>query len=298
MILSESLYHALEASLKNLEQQRPSIQSVIPIAGGDVNRAYKIQTSKGNYFVKVNSHPMATRMFLAESNGLDRLRDASGPAHVPQTFFTGQAQGESFLLMRWINAGDKHGPDQQEALGRLLASVHRRQADTYGLDQDNFIGPLPQHNTPTANWDDFFIGQRLQRQLELAEQVLDGTDLWKQFDFLFSRLANLYPAESPSLLHGDLWSGNYLVDQTGTPLLIDPAVYYGHREVDIAMTRLFGGFSERFYTAYNEVYPLQHGWEKRVDLWNLYPLLVHLNLFGDAYIPAIRNNLQRFIRSQ
>jgi len=295
MLLSESLYQALEASVKNLEGQHSSIQSVLPLSGGDINRAYRIKTPIGNYFAKVNDSPVATSMFLAESNGLDVWRNALGAAHVPQTFLVGNVRGEGFLLMEWIDTSDKYDVPQQEALGRLLASLHRQQANAYGLDHDNFIGTLPQNNSFSTDWTDFFIEQRLQKQLDMAGQTLKGTDLRKKFDHLFSRLADLYPSERPSLLHGDLWSGNYLIDQTRKPVFIDPAVYYGLREVDIAMTKLFGGFPERFYDAYNESYPLQHGWEERVDLWNLYPLLVHLNLFGSSYLRAIENRIAPYI---
>lgn len=295
MLLSESLYQALEAAVKNLEGQHSFIQLVIPVSGGNINRAYRIKTPIGDYFAKVNDNPMATPMFLAESKGLDLWRSVLGGAHVPQTFLIGNVRGEGFLLMDWIEAGDPYTARQQEALGGLLASLHRQQADAYGLDYDNFIGRLPQNNTFSIDWTTFFIEQRLQKQLDMAGTILEGTDLRKKFDHLFSHLADLYPAERPSLLHGDLWSGNYLVDRMGKPVFIDPAVYYGLREVDIAMTKLFGGFSERFYAAYNEAYPLQHGWEDRVDLWNLYPLLVHLNLFGSSYLNAIENQIASYI---
>ncbi len=291
MVWSEPLYQALQASLDDHEQQGARIASVAPVSGGDINRAYRIKTATNDYFVKVNDRPEAMPMFLAESTGLALLRKAVGTAHVPQTLGVGNARGESFLLMAWVNTGDKYNDATQESLGRLLAKLHRQQADTYGLDHDNFIGRLPQSNAPSADWTDFFITQRLQKQLDSARHHLEGTDLLKQFDRLFSRLADRYPTEPPSLLHGDLWSGNYLVDAAGHPVLIDPAVYYGHREVDIAMTQLFGGFSERFYAAYHEAYPLQQGWRERVPLWNLYPLLVHLNLFGRSYLSEIRQCL-------
>lgn len=296
MLLSESLYQALEASLRGLAPHKLIIQSIAPVSGGDINRAHRVKTVTGDYFVKVNDYAQATPMFLAESRGLALLANALGSSHTPQTVSVGNARGEGFLLMGWIDTGDKYDIPQQEALGRLLASLHRQHADAYGLDHDNFIGTLPQHNNFSTDWADFFIEQRLQKQLDLASQILGGTDLRKKFDLLFSRLASLYPYEPPSLLHGDLWSGNYLVDRMGTPVFIDPAIYYGHREVDIAMTKLFGGFSERFYDAYNEAYPLQHGWEKRVGLWNLYPLLVHLNLFGNSYLSALENQIAPYIR--
>jgi len=295
MVISESLYESWKVLLQNLESLPVSVRSITSVTGGDVNKAYRICTSTGDYFVKVNTHPEAMDMFVAESNGLGLLRKAVGDAHTPQPLTIGNAHGESFLLMRWIDAQKSPTALHQEHAGRLLASLHRCHGDAFGLDHDNFIGPLRQHNDLLPNWMDFFIRQRLQKQLDLASEHLIGTDVRRKFERLFSRIGEWYDPEAPSPLHGDLWSGNYLVDQRGTPVLIDPAVYYGHREVDVAMTRLFGGFSERFYAAYHEVYPLQPGWTKRADLWNLYPLLVHLNLFGASYLPAILRSITHYI---
>ncbi|MFC3199372.1 fructosamine kinase family protein [Parapedobacter deserti] len=294
MILSQSLMEALEAALQNAAPRDHQIQSVAPIHGGDVNRAFQLSTRQRRYFVKTNNGQKAMPMFLAESKGLTLLKEATSAENIPEPLMVGHTHGEAYLLMTWVDEADKHRGAGQEALGRLLATVHRRRDATFGLDHDNFIGPLIQTNRPSTDWTDFFINQRLREQLKTAQSQLEGTHLLERFDRLFARLTNLYPQEPPSLLHGDLWSGNYLINSTCRPVLIDPAIYYGHREVDIAMTKLFGGFSARFYAAYNEVYPLQPDWERRTDLWNLYPLLVHLNLFGGSYLGPLKQGLSKY----
>ncbi len=297
MILSQSLYQALETAIKEVAPYDYHIRSIAPVSGGDINRAYHVKTQQSNYFVKVNDVAYATHLFLAESKGLAILRNASSEIHAPQPFTVGYAHGEAFLLMEWINPEDKTGDESQEKLGRLVAILHRQQANVFGLDHDNFIGRLPQTNHQSTHWTDFFIQQRLQKQLDMAQRHLSGTSLQQQFDSLFFRLDSLYPDEPPSLLHGDLWGGNYLITSGTQPVLIDPAIYYGHREMDIAMTKLFGGFSQRFYAAYQEAYPLEPDWEQRIDLWNLYPLLVHLNLFGTTYLQPIQRSLNHVLKS-
>ncbi|SFC55860.1 Fructosamine-3-kinase [Parapedobacter composti] len=295
MVFSESLLHTVETAIKDVSPHDFRIQAIRPVAGGDINRSYQLRTKQGCYFAKVNDAPQAMPMFLAELRGLKLLHGAVPRGHIAEPVSVGQAHGEAFLLLAWVDTGNKHSDAGQEALGRLLAQLHRRHASAYGLDHSNFIGRLPQDNTPSADWAAFFIGQRLQKQLQLAKHYLNGTGLLDQFASLFDRLPDRYPYEPPSLLHGDLWGGNYLVNTAGQPVLIDPAVYHGHREVDIAMTKLFGGFSSRFYAAYHEAYPLQPDWEERIDLWNLYPLLVHLNLFGPSYIQPIKRSLNNIL---
>lgn len=296
MVLSQPLIQALETAIRAIDAGDFRIQSIVPVHGGDINRAFRLETMRRRYFVKTNEAPAALTMFLGESDGLERILKATAPAHAPRPFMAGHAAGEAFLLMTWIEAGDKQQPGAQEALGRLLATLHQNRAHRFGFKHDNYIGTLAQSNATAADWTAFFIEQRLKKQLALARHRLEGTGLLARFDQLFARLADLYPEERPSLVHGDLWSGNYLVDTACQPVLIDPAIYYGHREVDIAMTRLFGGFSERFYAAYHEVLPLETGWEHRVALWNLYPLLVHLNLFGEAYIPPLTQALSNYLQ--
>lgn len=296
MLLSQPLFQTLIAAIRDIAPDDYNIDSITPVSGGDINQAYHIQTRLTNYFVKINGSAEATKMFLAECAGLAQLRRAADVC-VPKTFMVGQAHGEAFLLMEWLNRSDSpQSPgNMQELLGRMVAKLHRQQADTYGLDHDNFIGTLPQTNREMRDWTAFFAIQRLQKQLVLAERNGAPTALRKQFDCLIARLDTLYPHEPPSLLHGDLWSGNYIITTHGQPVLIDPAVYYGNREVDLAMTKLFGGFTSKFYAAYEEEYPLAPEWEQRVDLWNLYPLLVHFNLFGAAYLEPIQQSLHRYI---
>lgn len=296
MILSAPLFQTILAAIGDTSPGDFRVKSVVPISGGDINRAYRIQTQSAAYFVKVNDMAHANRMFLAESNGLALLRRVQG-VRVPHTFTLGHAEGDAFLLMEWLDTATNHKDTHvaQERLGRMVAKLHQQQSATYGLDHDNFIGTLSQSNALTADWTEFFINHRLQKQLDMAGPYVGGTGLQKQFEQLFDRLDSLYPSAFPSLLHGDLWGGNYLITGQGEPVLIDPAVYYGHREVDIAMTKLFGGFSERFYSAYHEAYPLQPGWEDRVDLWNLYPLLVHVNLFGNSYLGSVQRHLRRYL---
>ncbi|WP_257669991.1 fructosamine kinase family protein [Parapedobacter tibetensis] len=295
MFLSQPIVQALEAAIKGVVPNDYQIKSIVSVSGGDINRAYHIKTQSGQYFVKVNDANRAIQLFLAESKGLMLLRESSSSVNAPHTFTVGQAHGDTFILMEWIDMGSKNDAGSQALLGRMVAALHRHHANDFGLDHDNFIGSLLQINTQSADWTDFFIQQRLQKQLDIAQKQLLNTSLQRQFDQLFARLDTLYPQEPPSLLHGDLWGGNYLIGTNGQPVLIDPAVYYGHREMDIAMTKLFGGFSQRFYAAYHEDYPLQDDWETRIDLWNLYPLLVHFNLFGGGYLSQLKNCLKQYI---
>ena len=169
-------------------------------------------------------------------------------------------------------------------------------AVSFGLDHDNYIGSLAQSNKKHADWISFFMEERIRPQLKLAmDKKLIDEGTVKQFDKLFDHFDRLIPKEKPALLHGDLWNGNFLVSDSSRAALIDPAVYFGHREMDLAMTTLFGGFDSEFYRAYDEVFPLEKGFEKRVDIHNLYPLLVHVNLFGGGYVrqvKAVLNNLK------
>jgi fructosamine-3-kinase len=176
-----------------------------------------------------------------------------------------------------------------------LAQLHNATDTAFGLDHDNYIGSLRQQNAQHSSWVDFFVEQRLNVQLKLSLDSGTGRTGWsKQFDSLFKKLPSLLPEGRPSLLHGDLWSGNLIIDVKGEPCLIDPAVYFGNREADLAMTKLFGGFSDEFYKVYEQHSKLQHGYQQRLELYNLYPLLVHVNLFGGAYVGSVDAILSRF----
>jgi len=206
---------------------------------------------------------------------------------VPEVLRIGESETETFLLMEYIRPTVPR-KSFWELFGSQLAELHRNTVSYVGNSTDNYIGSLPQSNAKHHDWSDFFI---LERLTPLVKMARDNQRLTMrhaaQFDILYTKIESIFPNEKPALLHGDLWSRNFMCPPTGLPVLVDPAVYYGHREMDIAMTRLFSGFSESFYASYNEHYAMEKGWEERVDLCNHYPLLVHLNLFGGSYLHEI-----------
>lgn len=263
------------------------IRSATPVGGGCINHGARVETADGPVFLKYNPQSPAG-MFPAEAHGLDRLREQAAELVVPRVIAHAEADGDApaWLALEWLEPAGR-SPEFQERLGRGLAQMHRAAVDpSWGWEQDNFIGSLAQQNAPADTWPGFWRDRRLGPQLDLARRTgrLPGREA--DWDRLFDRLpAILRPADEdgPSLLHGDLWSGNVLPATAG-PALIDPATYRGHREVDLAMADLFGGFGDRFHAAYREVWPLQPGYEARRPVYQLYYLLVHVNLFGDGYV--------------
>lgn len=262
--------------------------------GGCINNGGRLATSHGNYFLKWNDAAKFSQMFQAEAKGLKLLTESKS-MYIPEVIGAGEAGSFQFLVLEFINASHRSQHYWRD-FGIQLAALHQTTTTSFGLDHDNYIGSLPQQNTLLNSWIDFFIHNRLEAQLRLAERsALAGKNLQKNFETLYKKLPGLLIAEKPALLHGDLWSGNVMVNQHGSPSLIDPAVYFGHREMDIAMTQLFGGFNPEFLHAYNEVFPLQPGVEDRLQIYNLYPLLVHVNLFGADYLAQVNSILRRFI---
>ncbi len=269
-----------------------SINSLSSVAGGDINQAFKIVTSGSTFFVKTND-PSTQDMFEQEAKGLQLLQNTE-IFHVPELIGLGVLHHTHYIILDFIERGAPK-LDFWTEFGRKLASLHQVTQEYYGLDHHNYIGKLPQKNTPQLNWVDFFIENRLEPQVQLARnnQLIDNTFIQK-LEKLYLQLPNIFPGSTPSLLHGDLWSGNFLCSISGSPCIYDPAVYYGHREMELAYTRLFGGFDGEFYQSYMEMAPLDPGFESRIDLYNLYPLLVHVNLFGSSYLSGIQLTLQRF----
>jgi fructosamine-3-kinase len=262
--------------------------------GGCINSGGKLTTSGETYFLKWNDAGKFPGMFQAEASGLSLLRNSNSMT-VPFPLHNGNAGPFQFLLLEFIREGRKTG-DYWAKFGSCLADLHRRSAHTFGLDHNNYIGSLSQRNDQSTSWIDFFVNCRLKAQVELARahnKIDDG--LHKKFERFFDRLPSLLTLEPPSLLHGDLWGGNLLVDADGNPCLIDPAVYYGHREVDLAMTQLFGGFDPEFLECYHAEFPLAPGYRERFEIYNLYPLLVHLNLFGEGYRSSVVSIIDRFV---
>lgn len=293
MPLSGSLIEQLAEHLSDHVGQPVDIEEAFPLSGGSINDAWRLETDAGRFFLKTNSADRYPSMFAAEADGLRRLRIA-GPLRVPAVIAHGDDHDDSYLLLEWVEGGIKR-PGFWTDFGRGLAQLHRHTQEHFGLERDNYIGSLVQRNTPERDWPSFFIHQRLEPQLKMArdrKRVEAGMAF--RFERLFHQLDKRFPAEPPALLHGDLWSGNLRCDSDGHPVLIDPAVYYGHREMDLAMTKLFGGFDAALYSAYNTEWPLEQDWEARVDLCNLYPLLVHVNLFGGGYVAQVEGVLLRF----
>lgn len=294
MALTSALIKHLELKLTEFYGSAANIKNHIPVSGGSINEAYCLQTTAGLVMLKLNNTARYPGMFAREAEGLTTIFNA-GAIAVPTVILQDDFDDESFLLMEWI---ESRRPTTKafEQLGRQLAELHRHTAESFGFEGDNYIGSLPQNNKHHETWAEFFAEQRLKPMLEAAVEthLLNKADI-QNFERLYARLPELFDEETPALLHGDLWGGNYLIRADEKPYLIDPAVYYGHREADIAMTTLFGGFSDAFYHAYLEAFPLQSGWRERLDLWNLYPLLVHVNLFGGSYVGQVREVLKRYV---
>src|SRR5690554_221485 len=257
-----------------------------PVYGVDINHVAWFAVNGTRYFVKWSREAPAS-MFPDEADGLRRLSEAGG-IRIPAVIALGEAEGAcpAYLALEWIETDGSATDATMEDFGARLAALHRHTTSQHGLERDNFIGLLPQRNTPDPAWSAFYRDQRIRPQMEMARQR--GL-LPKRREDLLTRLMDRLPdllddaAIQPALLHGDLWGGNYLIDDQGEAVLIDPAVYYGHREMDLAMTALFGGFSRRFYEAYAAAYPLDPGYDERQPLYQLYYILAHLNLFGESY---------------
>jgi len=268
------------------------IHEVRPIGGGNISRAFAVKTSNGNFFIKTNRAGLAD-MFEKEVKNLELLRKVI-PHNTPEVIGYGAMDHISYFILKLIEPG-KRVPDFWADFGRTLASVHKEHANTYGLEYDNYIGSLPQSNKQHANWIDFFVEERIWPQAKKAESLL-GTDIMEKMERLCLRLPDILTQAKPSLLHGDLWSGNFTLNQSGKVCMVDPATYYGNREIELAFTKLFGGFDDEFYDAYKDVLPLDKGFfDTRADIYNLYPLLVHVNLFGGWYIASVRETLKRFV---
>ncbi len=273
-----------------------SVHRIAPVSGGCIAQACRLETDRGVYFLKWGP-PAVTHTFQAEAVGLRALRAAESPLVIPEVVALGEARSDrpGFLVLEWIEPG-RPGPRFWEHFGEGLARLHQAQGPRYGFTQDNFIGRMPQENAWEDDWPTFFWRHRLLPQVRWARQRgrwERGWDRW--LERLEKRLPELLPARPPaSLLHGDLWSGNFMVTADGRAALIDPAVYYGDRETDLAMTELFGGFDPRFYAAYRAAWPLEPGYEERRELYNLYHLMNHLNLFGSSYASGVARTLRRF----
>lgn len=265
-------------------------------ARGGISSASRMTTDAGtDVFVK-HSPDGPAGMFPAEAEGLAWLAQA-GSLRTPRVLAVSN-EVPRFIVLEWIASGSPAN-DHDERLGRGLAALHRAGAPTFGYHDDNFIATLPQANASFPSWAQFYAEQRIAPLARRAGDAgLIDREISRRLDILCTRLPELCgPDEPPARLHGDLWGGNAMVDAAGMPVLIDPAVYAGHREVDLAMMRLFGGFGPRVFAAYHEFWPLAQDASERVALYQVYPLLVHVLLFGGGYVAQLDRALSRYVRA-
>ena len=278
------------------EHLASDIIEVKSLSGGCISNAYKIKTKEGKAFF-LKYHPTLNNdMFIKEAHGLLELKKA-GAIKIPEVL----DYNKDFILLEHIESGSRV-KNFSEDFGRKFALMHKFIGDEYGFYEDNFIGSNPQKNIPDEderkNWTKFYFNKRILYQLHLAEDSGNSTsELRKAIALLENKVENIVSdnGEYPSLLHGDLWGGNYMIDKEGYACLIDPAVYYGNREADLAMTKLFGGFDSKFYHSYNETFPLPDGYEYRENIYKLYHVLNHLNLFGGGYYSQAMSLINYYI---
>jgi fructosamine-3-kinase len=264
-----------------------------PVRGGDINQTYCLQDAGRKYFLKVNDVNRFPDMFIKEKEGLQALHNNSTLV-VPEVIKHGTAEDQQYLLLEWIEGGSP-GLKYWEQFGASMALMHQQPQPYFGWGNNNYIGMLPQSNENQADWGVFFTRYRI---MPLVKRLFDNGAFSKQdvaaAYFFCKRSDEIFPMEPPALLHGDLWNGNFMVTDKGDAAIFDPAVYYGHREMDIGMSKLFGGFESRFYEAYNEVYPMKKGWLQRVPFTQIYPLLVHAILFGGHYASKVKEIIKAF----
>ncbi|MEO1004773.1 MAG: fructosamine kinase family protein [Cyanobacteria bacterium J06638_38] len=270
--------------------QEFAIANTKSVSGGCINQGYKISSEDAAYFVKLNDAAQV-EMFAAEALGLKQMH-ATRTIKVPEPICWGTAGSSSYIVLQWLDLGGSNSQSWTE-MGRQLAAMHREgTAKNFGWERNNTIGSTPQINTWMDNWADFFAEQRIGYQLKLAKRRGGSfPDIQKVVAGVRNRLADRKP--KASLVHGDLWSGNAAIVKDGSPIILDPAIYYGDRETDIAMTELFGGFPTAFYNGYNAAWQLDSGYRQRKSIYNLYHVLNHFNLFGGGYA----GQAQRIINS-
>jgi fructosamine-3-kinase len=279
--------------LKNALDDEIQVSSISSISGGCIHNAQKISTNKGLYFVKLN-RDTDVHMFETEYAGLELLAEAN-ELDVPKPLAFGIYSGQAYLILEFIESQHRKN-DFWIDFGRSLANLHlKHKNDQYGLNHNNYIGRLDQFNDFHKDWITFFIDQRLEVQLKMAfnNSYIDEAYL-ERFGRFYKQLPGLLPVEPPSLLHGDLWSGNFMIGANGQPVIIDPAIYYGNREIELSFTQMFGGFDRLFYDSYFESFPLAPGFDDRVEIYNIYPHLVHVNLFGASYLGGVTSVLRKY----
>ncbi len=281
MTLSDKLVRTIESKVSQARETDFSEAKVYPISGGDINQAYCFESKGQKYFVKLNTKKYL-QMFEAEAQGLSLLA-ASDCFRVPQVIAYDTFAEHSFLILEYL---DLSGTTQIENFAKSLAGLHLKRQQAFGLEQDNFIGLTPQRNTFSHSWSEFFAQNRLAYQLDLLRSKGAVSSSLKSVQQLIESIDGFFIDYQPfpSLLHGDLWQGNYGFEPSGRAAIYDPACYYGDHEADLAMIELFGNPGPRFFDSYNKIFPIDGGYQRRKHLYNLYHILNHANLFGGGYL--------------
>lgn len=274
------MWTEIAQAISQATDEKFAIAQTKSVSGGCINQSYRVSSNNAEYFVKLNDASQV-EMFAAEALGLKQMY-VTKTITVPQPICYGTAGNSSYIVLQWLNLGSGNSQIYQE-MGRQLAAMHRQgTSQRFGWERNNTIGSTPQINTWTDSWADFFAEHRIGYQLKLAKRRGGSfPDPTKVINAVRNKLANRQP--KASLVHGDLWSGNAAIATDGSPVILDPATYYGDRETDVAMTELFGGFPTVFYNGYNEAWQLDSGYQQRKSIYNLYHVLNHFNLFGGGY---------------
>jgi fructosamine-3-kinase len=293
MQLNPSFIQHITETFTGFFKEEISLSDVRRVEGGDINQTYLLNTSKGKFFLKLNSALFGHDFFEKEARGLATLANA-GALKVPRPLFDGKFHQQIYLVMEYLENGAP-ADDFWTDFGTSMAKLHQQTAAHFGLDYPNYIGKIRQQNNLCDSFPEFYSSQRILPLVNKAfkQKMLLEEDIQKA-ENLCAKLPGIIPEEKPALLHGDLWKGNYMCMANGHAAIFDPAIYFGHREMDLAMSTLFGGFNDNFYQAYNNTYPLYPGFEERIDIFQLYPLLVHLLFFGGTYHQSVKNILQKY----
>lgn len=289
-----TILHTVTAAIHTTTRRPFALRRATPVAGGSINETLRLDgTDDSSYFLKLNA-ARHHAIFVAEIHGLETIA-ATATLHVPRTVTHGMTMQQSYLVLEQLELQPR---GDARLLGEQLAALHRCSAPRFGFAHDNFLGTTPQPNSWRDDWMTFWREQRLGHQLRLAVANGHGTELQHLGEQLLDALPALFVGHlpQPSLLHGDLWSGNHAYLADGTPTIFDPSAYYGDRECDIAMTELFGGYPANFYAAYRAAWPLDDGYDKRRDLYNLYHILNHANLFGAGYVRQAAEMMRELLR--
>ena len=289
-----SIQSAIQQKLKELFSYNTNEIQIGSVGGGCINETYRIGFGHRQFFCKTNSATKFPHLFEKEANGLRLIAKQNG-IKVPEVIDCFQSNGQQFLLLEWINEGERTESFWKK-FGRQLAALHNVSNGYFGLDEDNYMGSVTQSNQPADNWVDFFLHQRLEPLVNksLSLKLLSPSHQ-TGFNCLYKQLPRIFDKEQrPALLHGDLWSGNFMCARNEEPVLIDTAVYFGHPSIDLGMTTLFGGFPSSFYEAYNYHSPFPSNCKEQWEVCNLYPLLIHLLLFGRSYLSQIERLLHYY----